>query len=167
MIYLNFLKRNLILYHVLAKLVYDVFSENSKGKNNNNIEENLAATDPSKDSTEKCNPWDPRGSVDKVFLSRKLTKFYFLFDLLLLQFKKTIQKYLKIYFRYILSFLKYLSLSQSICPINKSPVLFEIMPNLDPWINQIESNHSITRQTEIESGKFGNHCCLLGMNTKK
>lgn len=31
------------------------------------------------------------------------------------------------------------------------------MPNLDPWINQIESNHSITRQTEIESGKFENH----------
>jgi hypothetical protein len=31
------------------------------------------------------------------------------------------------------------------------------MPNLDPWINQIESNHSITRQTEIENGKFENH----------
>jgi hypothetical protein len=61
MIYLKFLKRNLILYPVLGKPVYDIFSENSKGKNNNNIEKNIAATDISKNRTAKCNPWDPRG----------------------------------------------------------------------------------------------------------
>ena len=61
---------------MLAKLVYNVFSENSKGKNINNIEQNLLQPTHPKIVLKNV-IHGVQGALDKVFLSRILTKFYF------------------------------------------------------------------------------------------
>ena len=43
-----------------ASMVDDIFADKDKEKINN-IVENTATSDSSKDTTEKCTPWDPRG----------------------------------------------------------------------------------------------------------
>ena len=46
------------------------------------------------------------------------------------------------------------------------------MPNLDPWINQVENDQGITAiatttALEEEKNKFENYLQLLGLNAKK
>lgn len=44
-----------------ASMVDDIFADKDKEKINNIVENTATTSDSSKDTTEKCTPWDPRG----------------------------------------------------------------------------------------------------------
>jgi hypothetical protein len=44
-----------------TSMVENIFADKDKEGKNNNIMENTATSDSSKDTNEKCTPWDPRG----------------------------------------------------------------------------------------------------------
>jgi hypothetical protein len=44
-----------------TSMVENIFADKDKEGKNNNIMENTVTSDSSKDTNEKCTPWDPRG----------------------------------------------------------------------------------------------------------
>jgi hypothetical protein len=67
----NIIKIKLVVFTIIAiglfggistaPTIDDVFANKDKEGKNSNTVEHTATSDSSKDTTEKCTPWDPRG----------------------------------------------------------------------------------------------------------